>query len=101
MILSIASGKGGTGKTSVAVNMALSLGNVQLLDCDVEEPNAHILLHPKNTSATPVYISTPIINEKKCDHCRKCAEFCEYNALFVTSDKVLVYPELCHSFIAW
>ena len=47
MIVSVASGKGGTGKTSVAVNMALSVGNVQLLDCDVEEPNAHLLLHPK------------------------------------------------------
>jgi MinD superfamily P-loop ATPase len=97
MILSIASGKGGTGKTSVAVNMALSLGNVQLLDCDVEEPNAHILLHPKIRATKPVYISTPLVNEEKCDHCGKCAEFCEFNALFVTSEKALFFPELCHS----
>ena len=97
MILSIASGKGGTGKTSVAVNIALSLGNVQLLDCDVEEPNAHILLHPKISATKPVYISAPLVNEEKCDHCGKCAEFCEFNALFVTSEKVLFFPELCHS----
>ena len=97
MIVSIASGKGGTGKTTVAVNMALSLGNVQLLDCDVEEPNAHILLHPKINETKPVYISTPLVNEEKCDHCGKCAEFCEYNALFVTPEKVLFFPELCHS----
>jgi len=96
MIMSIASGKGGTGKTSVAVNMALSLGKVQLLDCDVEEPNAHILLHPKISATKPVHISTPLVNEEKCDHCGKCAEFCEFNALFVTSEKVLFFPELCH-----
>ena len=96
MIISIASGKGGTGKTSVAVNMALSLGKVQLLDCDVEEPNAHILLHPKISATKPVHISTPLVNEEKCDHCGKCAEFCEFNALFVTSQKVLFFPELCH-----
>ena len=96
MIISIASGKGGTGKTSVAVNMALSLGKVQLLDCDVEEPNAHILLHPKISATKPVHISTPLVNEEKCDHCGKCAEFCEFNALFVTSEKVLFFPELCH-----
>ena len=97
MIVSIASGKGGTGKTTVAVNIALSLGNVQLLDCDVEEPNAHLLLKPKIHETKPVYISTPLINEEKCDHCGKCAEFCEYNALFVTPEKVLFFPELCHS----
>ncbi|MDH5389648.1 MAG: ATP-binding protein [Candidatus Bathyarchaeota archaeon] len=97
MILSIASGKGGTGKTSVVVNMALSLRNIQLLDCDVEEPNAHILLHPKTNETKTVYISTPLVNEEKCDHCGKCAEFCQYNALFVTSEEVLFFPELCHS----
>jgi len=66
------------------------------LDCDVEEPNAHILLHPKISTTKPVHISTPLVNEEKCDHCGKCAEFCEFNALFVTSEKVLFFPELCH-----
>lgn len=96
MIISIASGKGGTGKTTVAVNMALSIKDVQLLDCDVEEPNAHLLLYPKINEVKPVYVLTPQINEELCDHCGKCSEFCEYNALFVSSEKVLVFPELCH-----
>jgi MinD superfamily P-loop ATPase len=96
MILSIASGKGGTGKTTVAVNMALSLKDVQLLDCDVEEPNVHLLLHPEINEEKPVYVSTPQVKEKPCDHCGKCAEFCEFNALFVTPEKVLVFAELCH-----
>ncbi|MFQ6086883.1 MAG: ATP-binding protein [Candidatus Bathyarchaeia archaeon] len=96
MIIAVASGKGGTGKTTVAVNMALSLENVQLLDCDVEEPNVHLLLNPKIDETKPVYILTPKVNEEICDHCGECAKFCEYNALFVGSDKVLVFPELCH-----
>ena len=62
MIISVASGKGGTGKTSVAVNMALSVGNVQLLDCDVEEPNAHLLLHPDLQKTEPVYSLIPRVN---------------------------------------
>ena len=97
MIISIASGKGGTGKTTVAVNMALSLKDIQILDCDVEEPNVHVLLQPKINETEPVYISTPLIDEEKCDRCRKCSEFCEYNALFVTPEKVLFFPQLCHS----
>lgn len=97
MIVSVASGKGGTGKTSVAVNMALSIGNVQLLDCDVEEPNAYLFLHTKIDEICPVTVSVPFVNEKLCDHCGKCADFCQYNALFVGSDKVSVFPELCHS----
>lgn len=96
MIVSIASGKGGTGKTTVAVNLALSLRDVQLLDCDVEEPNVHLLLKPEINEVKPVCVSIPKINEKLCNHCRKCAEFCNYNALFVGAEKVLVFPELCH-----
>jgi len=97
MIVSIASGKGGTGKTSVAVNLALSIGNVQLLDCDVEEPNAHLLLRPKIDHVAPVNISVPVVNEELCDRCGKCAKACQYNAIFVSSEKVLIFPELCHS----
>ena len=96
MIVSIASGKGGTGKTSLATNLALSLKNVQLLDCDVEEPNAHLFLHPKIDETKPVYISKPIIDERKCDHCGKCSIFCQYNALFVTPEEVMLFPQLCH-----
>ena len=91
MIVSVASGKGGTGKTTVAVNMALSLGDVQLLDCDVEEPNVHILLNPTITEEKPVYVLNPDINEDKCSHCGKCSEHCQYHALFVTKTGVLFW----------
>ena len=97
MLVSVASGKGGTGKTSVAVNMALSISNVQLLDCDVEEPNAYLFLKPKISQTQAVTVSVPIVNETLCNHCRKCADFCQYNALFVGSNKVMVFPDLCHS----
>lgn len=97
MIVAVASGKGGTGKTSVAVNMAFSIEKVQFLDCDVEEPNAHLLLHPEISRTEPVYLQVPVVNEELCDHCEKCGEFCQYNAIFVSPEKVLVFSELCHS----
>lgn len=97
MIISVASGKGGTGKTTVAVNLAISIGNVQILDCDVEEPNVHLLLRPKIECEKPVHSLIPVINENLCDHCGKCANFCQYNAIFATSEKTLIFPELCHS----
>ena len=97
MIVAVASGKGGTGKTTVAVNLALALGNAQLIDCDVEEPNAHILLKPKIREEKKVYALTPAIDDAKCTHCGKCAEHCLYHAIFVTASGALMFPELCHS----
>lgn len=97
MKIAIASGKGGTGKTSVAVNLALSLDKVQILDCDVEEPNVHILLKPEITDQAPVEILVPRIMEARCDYCGECASFCKYNALFVAGETSMVFPELCHS----
>ena len=99
MIISVASGKGGTGKTLVATNLALSLQNeteVQFLDCDVEEPNAHIFLKPAIEQREVVSIPIPEVNEWKCTYCGKCAEVCAYNALAVLKNRVLVFPELCH-----
>lgn len=98
MIISIASGKGGTGKTTVATNLALSLGKgVRLLDCDVEEPNAHLFLSPDITETKTVSTSIPLISEELCTACKKCAEICRFRALTVVAGKVLVFPELCHS----
>jgi len=94
--VSIASGKGGTGKTSVAINIAVSIGDAQLIDCDVEEPNAHLLLHPKIVSEEPVYTLVPSINEELCDHCGKCSTFCQYKAIFAVGEIILILRELCH-----
>jgi MinD superfamily P-loop ATPase len=101
MIISVASGKGGTGKTTIAVNLALALAkdkekNVQFLDCDVEEPNAHLFLKPVITNSESVKIPVPKIDDEKCNYCGKCAEVCVFNAIAVTKNKVLVFPGLCH-----
>lgn len=99
MIISIASGKGGTGKTLVATSLALSLkerDSVQLLDCDVEEPDAHVLLKPTITHTEAVSIPVPKVDEDKCTYCGKCAEVCAYNAIAVMKQKVLIFTELCH-----
>lgn len=97
MIISIASGKGGTGKTTVAINLALSINNpVQFLDCDVEEPNAHIFLKPKIKKTQKIFIPIPKIDESKCNYCGRCAEVCAYNAIAVLKDNVLTFPNLCH-----
>jgi len=97
MIISVASGKGGTGKTTVSTNLALSIGKAQFIDCDVEEPNANIFLKAKIKEHEDVSVSIPEIDEEKCNYCGKCSEFCVYNALAVVPSKVLVFPELCHS----
>jgi MinD superfamily P-loop ATPase len=94
--IAVASGKGGTGKTTVAVNLALSLDNVQLLDCDVEEPDCHLFLGLDLEKVEDVNVSLPIVDESKCNLCGKCAELCFFNAIVVTPKKALVFPELCH-----
>jgi len=98
LIISIASGKGGTGKTTVATNLAFSLEtDVQLLDCDVEEPNAHLFLNPAIKARETVFTPVPEIDERKCTYCRKCAEICRFRAIAVLKQTVLTFPELCHS----
>jgi MinD superfamily P-loop ATPase len=106
MIVSVASGKGGTGKTTIAVNLALSISKisngVQFLDCDVEEPNAHIFLKPEIKSEEKSYIPVPKIDLSKCTYCGKCAKVCVYNAIAIIPSKdnkkgsALVFEQLCH-----
>ena len=103
MIVSVASGKGGTGKTTVDVGLALSLNNVQFLDCDVEEPNAHLFLKPRITETSPAFISIPDIVEERCDYCGECQRVCAFNSIAVLKNpetgkgSVLVFDHLCHS----
>lgn len=99
MRIAVASGKGGTGKTLVAVSLALSLseeGSVQLLDCDVEEPNDHLFINPRIIRRDPVLIPVPEVDEKSCDYCGKCAKVCEYHAIAVFPAHIMVFPQLCH-----
>ncbi len=98
MIISIASGKGGTGKTTVATNLAVSLGrDVQLLDCDVEEPNAHLFIHPSLDEVKTITTPVPEVAMEKCSLCGKCGEICQFKAIVVIADTVLPFHELCHS----
>ena len=106
MVISIASGKGGTGKTTIATNLALSLSStkgesplkrpVQILDCDVEEPNSHIFIKPVMQDKIPVFIPVPQVDMATCNLCGKCKDVCAHNAIAVLDNRVLIFPELCH-----
>lgn len=101
MRIAVASGKGGTGKTTVATNLAYvaSLDNqkVAYVDCDVEEPNGHLFLKPEITSRSPVAMLVPEVDQEKCTLCGLCGEICQYSAIVPVGKTVLVYPELCHA----
>jgi len=100
MRIAIASGKGGTGKTTVATNLAFTLSErgreVQLLDCDVEEPNCHIFVKPEIETSEPAMVPVPHVDKEKCNGCGICGEVCQYSAIVCMKGKVLVFPELCH-----
>jgi len=101
MRIAIASGKGGTGKTTVAVNLAAVAAaeghRVQLLDCDVEEPNCHLFLQPSEIRRRPINVAVPVIDQTRCNGCGQCADICRFNALACLPDDVMVFPELCHA----
>lgn len=97
MMIAIASGKGGTGKTTVSVNLAAVLdGAAQYVDCDVEEPNGHIFLKPSIKHRFPTRIPVPSVEGDKCTGCGRCAASCRFNALVCIKGRVVVFPELCH-----
>ncbi|MBN1440256.1 MAG: ATP-binding protein [Anaerolineales bacterium] len=98
MILAIASGKGGTGKTTLAVNLARAYGEaIQLMDCDVEEPNAHLFLRGGEPSEEVVTLPVPEFDEALCDSCGECGRFCVYHAILAFLSKPVLIPEMCHS----
>lgn len=103
IVISVASGKGGTGKTTVSVNLALSIGeDLMFLDCDVEEPNGHFFLKPRINQQTAASIPVPQADLSRCLYCGKCADICVYNALAVIpkdEDSMghwMLFPHLCH-----
>jgi MinD superfamily P-loop ATPase len=100
-IICFAGGKGGTGKTTVAANVAASLAKqsraVTYLDCDVEEPNGHLFLHPHIESRQRVTVPVPKVDRDRCISCGQCTQTCQFQAITVVNNHVLLFPELCHS----
>ena len=97
MKIAVLSGKGGTGKTFVSVNLSFAVDNSNYIDCDVEEPNGHLFFKPNIIKSEKVHVKIPNINNELCNGCRRCVDFCKFNALAYIKDKVYVFDEICHS----
>lgn len=97
MKIAVLSGKGGTGKTLAAVNLAEVAGRSVYLDCDVEEPNGHLFFKPRQLETEQVAVKIPVVDQAKCTGCRDCVDFCRFNALAYIKDQLLIFEEICHS----
>lgn len=97
MKIAVLSGKGGTGKTFVATNLAAVLPSAVYADCDVEEPNGHIFLHPSSLASETVFVPVPVVNAERCTACRACVDFCRYNALALIGGTIKVFEDICHN----
>jgi len=97
MKIAVLSGKGGTGKTLVSVNLASVADDAIYLDCDVEEPNGHLFFKPQGIESKDITVKIPFVDANKCVGCRKCVEFCKFNALAYIKNTLIVFEEICHS----
>ncbi len=97
MMVAVLSGKGGTGKTLVSVNLAAAAGESVYIDCDVEEPNGHLFFKPEDVQEEEISVKIPVVDDELCDGCRKCVDFCEFNALSYVNDKWIIFEGICHS----
>jgi len=97
MRIAVLSGKGGTGKTFISTNLAYAKGSSVYIDCDVEEPNGRLFLKPRINLTEKVNVMVPVVDAEKCTGCRRCVDFCKFNALAYIKDKLLIFPDLCHS----
>ena len=97
MKIAVLSGKGGTGKTLVSVNLAVEAKESTYIDCDVEEPNGHLFFKPDDIQEEEIKVKIPIVDDKLCNGCRKCVDFCKFNALAYINSKLIVFEEVCHS----
>jgi len=97
MKIAVLSGKGGTGKTLVSVNLAAVAKRSTYIDCDVEEPNGHLFFKPIDIATEKISFKIPVVDEKLCSGCRNCVEFCKFNALAYINNKLMVFEEICHS----
>lgn len=97
MQIAVLSGKGGTGKTLLSVNLASLAKDASYIDCDVEEPNGHLFFKPEIHKEKEIMVKVPELDDQLCDGSRKCVEFCRFNAMAYINDKLIIFDQMCHS----